>query len=649
MKYIFYIIAFKLIPFLASAANYYFANAGSDGGACSLAAPCATVSKASGLTLSAGDSVLFKGGDTFFGTLYMNQSGTSISKIVYSSYGTGRAIISGFYYLSNWTSLGGTKSEAACPSCGSTVSLISFNGYDQPIGRWPDTTAANGPYRALTSGNTTSITDATLPSDTNWTGATIACRTANFAIDTRPITAQSGGVITVSPAFTYAPPSGYGYFIQNDIRTLTRSGEWYWNNASDSLIMYVTSPGSQIIGASAIDTLVSIGANYVTIDNLNIQGANKYLIAFTQNFNNDTIRNASLTMSGINAIENSKYGKKCSFNNINFKDIHNNGISAIFSGELDSCKVKNDSFVNISIIPGMAASGNAGNVGMTIYGYRDTMTYNYAYNLGGNWSTTFGGSLNYWQYNFINTFSTTICDGGGIYGSTHDGLKNTVWDNIIINGLGQKNGTTNSTNTYSSGIYIDNGGSFWDVQRNSLYGNSYGGIYTHFSRNCTFKNNICYSNGLCQWYWQEDNLADSMRGNIFKYNQFIAPSSNLCVAWYNSGLNDLNLIGTLDSNYYQRITSDNSTFKYTGGGGTLYSISGWKSQTFQDANSKTAPIISRGDANTLFLYNATPSPTVTTLTDSYIGVTGVGYAAGPLTLQPFTSVILFQFPKIVIR
>ncbi|MEI6052941.1 MAG: hypothetical protein WCQ44_09590, partial [Opitutaceae bacterium] len=50
-----------------------------------------------------GDSILFKRGDIFFGTLNITKSGSSSNPIVISAYGTGnKPIISGFSTISSW-------------------------------------------------------------------------------------------------------------------------------------------------------------------------------------------------------------------------------------------------------------------------------------------------------------------------------------------------------------------------------------------------------------------------------------------------------------------------------------------------------------------------------------------------------------------
>src|SRR6266542_3682187 len=56
--------------------------------------------------LKPGDSVLFKRGDTFYGSITINVSGTPSLPIVLGAYGAGaKPIISGFTTISSWTNL----------------------------------------------------------------------------------------------------------------------------------------------------------------------------------------------------------------------------------------------------------------------------------------------------------------------------------------------------------------------------------------------------------------------------------------------------------------------------------------------------------------------------------------------------------------
>ena len=54
-----------------------------------LGSPFQTISKLNSLTLSGGDKIVFKRGDTFVGQIIVSHSGTNGAPIVYDSYGTG--------------------------------------------------------------------------------------------------------------------------------------------------------------------------------------------------------------------------------------------------------------------------------------------------------------------------------------------------------------------------------------------------------------------------------------------------------------------------------------------------------------------------------------------------------------------------------
>ena len=79
----------------AQATDYYVSPTGDDGAAgTSPSTAWQTTTKVNNTTFSAGDSVSFEGGETFSGSLYFDESGTSTNPITVGSYGTGRATIS---------------------------------------------------------------------------------------------------------------------------------------------------------------------------------------------------------------------------------------------------------------------------------------------------------------------------------------------------------------------------------------------------------------------------------------------------------------------------------------------------------------------------------------------------------------------------
>ena len=76
--------------------NYYFSDSGNDSNSGSQKNPWKSLSKLNSSELNPGDSIFFNRGDSFFGELVVNGSGTASEPIVFTSYGSGdKPIISG--------------------------------------------------------------------------------------------------------------------------------------------------------------------------------------------------------------------------------------------------------------------------------------------------------------------------------------------------------------------------------------------------------------------------------------------------------------------------------------------------------------------------------------------------------------------------
>lgn len=80
---------------LTAAGTYYVSASGSDSNnGLTTSTPWLTIAKVNATTFSPGDRIKFRGGDTFSGSISINDSGTASERIVISSYGTGQAKIS---------------------------------------------------------------------------------------------------------------------------------------------------------------------------------------------------------------------------------------------------------------------------------------------------------------------------------------------------------------------------------------------------------------------------------------------------------------------------------------------------------------------------------------------------------------------------
>src|SRR5439155_24206044 len=97
-----------------------------------------------------GDVILFKRGETFYGSIVVNKSGTSSLPITIGAYGSGsRPIITSFVTLSGWkanSSYSGVYDCAANSALGSQLNMVLVNGVEQGMGRYPNANATNKGY-----------------------------------------------------------------------------------------------------------------------------------------------------------------------------------------------------------------------------------------------------------------------------------------------------------------------------------------------------------------------------------------------------------------------------------------------------------------------------------------------------------------------
>lgn len=630
-------------------AKYYFSNAGSDSNNGSIGSPWATITKFNTLSLAAGDSVFFKGGDKFSGEMYLTHSGSLGNQIVITSYGIGKATITGFQTLSGFTNVSGNTYEATCTGCAVRVNVVRLNGADQYMGRWPDTSNGNGGYIKQNGATINTVTDS-LITDTIWTGAELVTRTNNFTLDRQTVLSQIGFVYTGTGA-TAVPITGFGYFIQNDPRTLTLTGEWYWKNSTSKLQIYLPGGGgSNVVEIASQDTLVTITGSFLTIKNLNIEGGNTHDICFTSSVSYDSILNCNINYAGVNGIDvrfsSATVLSHCAVTDCNLRHNHNNSYSVIFPAEVDDSQVKHDSIEYSAQFAGMGLSGLASNSGIQWFGSRDSIFNNKFWKTGGVCTAQYGGDTNVYYRNHMDSSCITLADAGGIYISVHSGVRNTLVDNIITHMVGNHYGTDQPADIYASGIYLDNGANNILMQGNTLAYNSYNGWFDHFTKACIHRYNTVFANKTSQWYTQEDSPHDTARRNVYVGNQLVSfDSTSLVVTWYTAGNNDFpQTIGFADSNYYARPIRQTAIARNNGGGFTYYTFPAFQQFTGQDIHSKGSPV-AIGNDNSMILYiNPTFSDSTVILPDGYVDVTGLIYLPGPYVLHPFKSLLIMPLP-----
>jgi ribosomal protein L14 len=657
-----------LLPQKAKATNYYFSSSNGDDSrtstqAQSASTPWKSIDKLNTFfaSLKPGDSVLFNRGDVFYGKIIVNTSGTSGSPIVLGAYGTGaRPIITGFTTPTSWTSIGNGVYETVVTSGQATMNMVARDDAFQPIGRWPKLTDANSGYLTYQShSGTTSITSNAITSASNYVGGEVVIRANHFNIDRGTISAQTSTTIT----YTMLPGGGintpsdnFGFFFQNHVNTLTTLGEWCYEASTKKLKMYFGSntPSSYTIKASVIDNNVAISSkSYITFDNLSFTGSNEKAFNLTT-ASNIQINNCDISFAGINGVSANSSSSNITVFNSNFSFINNNGIDANYA---TYWTIRSNTFNNIGTIAGMGVSGDGQYLGTAYIGDNSLMEYNTLTNSGYH-GFHFAGSSITIQNNFISNFCMIKDDGGGIYSykNTATGVK-TIKNNIVLNGLGQPNGTDGMLGGGAVGIYLDGASYNVQVLNNSVANCEQTGILFNDGQNATVSSNTIYNCGtpynnqdggggqlqLTHWSGGQGVRNVSMMSNIFLSKLAIGQGTGRFV----SPDNDISqFFSSSDNNYYARPIDDNSTVLNRVSSPIWLTLAQWQSVTGKDVNSKKSPKTITNVNDLRFEYNASASNKVVNLGATYMDVTGKNYP-GTITLAPYTSAALIYVSGVV--
>jgi len=599
----------------ASAKNYYVSAAGNNANTgLTQAAAWQSISKvnASFASMTAGDSILFRRGDTFYGALVVNISGTSAKPIVISAYGTGaKPVISGFVRIGSWTAStsGSGIYQAVVTGAKSTLNMVTVDNVPQALGRYPNADDAGGGYLHYESVAAGSITDNDLTSTTNWTGAEAVIRKRLWVLDRCKITSHSGTTITYTNTngSTYDGTAGYGYFIQNDPRTLDRLGEWYFNNSTKTLQMFfgTAAPSAYTVKVSCIDTLLSLNAkSYININNIAFEGANGNAL-YGVNSSNINILNCDFVNAGEGAIDLQTTPNlvidNCTTTNILSNAIQINNVRS------SNVTIRNCTVKKTGTLPGMGQSEGHSYKGIYAFVSSNLLVEFNNVDTTGYVGIEFQGSNVTVKNNVVNYFDFIKDDAGGIYSyaSGTDANPGTLYtnrvirDNIVMNGIGAPQARSNTT-LYATGIYLDGRTMNVDVLNNTVFNHPRGGIHSNNPNNVNIRGNTSFNNlnavSIFRWAW------GGVSGLSIKNNILYPKTSSQRDLYYtNSGLNEpsattlqeaLTSLGNIDSNYYNVINPVGfNTEIYPTTGAALIptsplSLEGWGAFTGHDLNAK---------------------------------------------------------------
>lgn len=223
--------------------QYYVSSVGSNSNnGLSTSSTWATQAKVVGMSsaLSAGDTVSYRRGDTFFGAfsiLGANKSGTVGNPITFNAYGTGaKPVFTGFRPVPSWSIVGTNLWEStASVSALSTMRMVKIDGVNRARARWPKV----GSVLTINGSVTNGIRSAGLTTSSvlDWTGGQIAVQDSAFTMAYRTISSQIGSLITYSGT-DLDLGGNKGFFIQDSIQAVTRANDWYYNTSTKKITVF---------------------------------------------------------------------------------------------------------------------------------------------------------------------------------------------------------------------------------------------------------------------------------------------------------------------------------------------------------------------------------------------------------------------------
>ena len=398
---------------VGNGATYYVSNSGNDSNpGTSASQPWKSLSKVNNLTPKAGDSILFKRGGAWVGTLTVSSSGATGNPITYGAYGTGeKPILYSSQRITGWTRHSGNIYKT---NFNSSINQLFVDGERLRIARFP-----NSGYAFINSvQSSTTFSSNDLNGSVNYSGAGWIGRTRVWSYEAKTVTSSNSTTLTLNAPAHYQVDKDEGFILLDKMEFLDSPGEWYHNKSTKTLYVWLpdgSSPSNHEIRGSVFQHGVILenkshitlrdfaikhssdngisGANckYVTIENNDIMFPDKVgIIIKNGTSENNTISNNKVR--GANHYGIRIYGQHYL--------VSDNEI-------LEICKFENFS---------RSATGNIiGGRAIDLRGANNIIRYNRIIDTGNTGIGAYKAPNSIIEYNFIKDITQYLGDAGAIH------------------------------------------------------------------------------------------------------------------------------------------------------------------------------------------------------------------------------------------
>ncbi|MEI7801738.1 MAG: right-handed parallel beta-helix repeat-containing protein [Bacteroidota bacterium] len=593
---VFFLIAFS---FYGKATTYYLSSSTGDdtSSGTNSVAPWKSLNHLNTVTLFPGDSVLLKAGDTFFGTIILNNSGVFNNPIYFGKYGIGVIpVITGFKKLTGWISTGNIYSVSDTDN----VKSIWFNGKWMQPARFPNSgflSTENPNY------STAVFNDQINQPNGYWDGASIAVRSCGFKYEIGKVDTSFSGVAILSQATDFQIPQYNGFFFYNKLSELDTANEWFLDTVSNQVFL-IPPPDIDFVNASIEASLNEYGIfsmvnlSDLVFDSIEFTGQAKDGFHFNGSSTRISIKNCVIKMCKEWAISFQSTTSNC---NVLGNQISNCTGGGIFSLFFYQCNISNNRLTRIGIQDGFGfekfSQGIAINLASAIY---DTVANNLIDSCGYSGITIyqFGNKI---VKNRINFSMLNLNDGAAILFYDPVSHTNYISDNFISNTIG------NVTSSYTKrkvcyGIYLK---PFCNndliIHNTIINGESYGIFIDKYNHHQSLSNNVLYNNNQGQIFIADGDTNLATNNIQLHHNILYSLSEKQKVLQLNgSSLNFLPVTG--DSNYYctpfdyfpiyQQSNQDTVIIEKP------FSLKKWNQTTQQDSNSHFSNVVWQNYATT---------------------------------------------------
>lgn len=603
-------------------------------------------------------AVLFERGGKWSGTITVPRN-----NIIYGSWGQGEnPVLTGFETISGWTNEGnGIYSRTLTVQ--SNPEIVTVNGVQYAMGRTPNSNRYNPAYSDYyhidSYTGTTSITDNECNSATiNWTGAELVVKSDGWSKIWMeyPITNHTGTTLTFSGGDSGQPnAAGFGYFIQNDIRTLDQFGEWFYGSGKLYMYFGAASPTSYTVKVSTKNTLIDVVTrDYITVKNISFEGANQNAIETNSSSyaNNLTIEYCDFNFNNRSIYANASPEltvRNCTMINNSFMAIYNHW-------DMDGAYIGYNTIDSTGLIVGVGSGESTWYRGIALYSVygdhslssKNAIIERNNITNSGYISLTMGSDSAKVRYNYIDKYNLTCSDGGGIYYGVpvaYQSYGMLVDHNIVLNGLtnDEADGFPLGQNTTANyNIYFDYQSFGGHTVSNNIVANTEGyGIMVHGSPNMTITDNKIYNCDEGIVFQQLNDYVtgtDSARNNTVLRNEIVSTAAGQNMIWARSVINDFYKYGDIDTNYYVSHHGNIAPFStlVNTWSATPRGFENWQDYTTLDENS----MLTYNNGTTLFDYYVGNTTKTVSLGSTYMlpdSTEITGY-----TLNPFEGIIAFK-------